>query len=365
MQEEEEEEEERRRGREEEEELNMDAVKKARALAELIKHPESTLSTSVFEDIRAEVKEELDMLKKALVEVEAEDVQRRERESTGEFNAGAYIRANNKLQIEKGKTAIPLLLSISEKVEVDMLGLSDTHLQVVLGVDEISGVQSTAEEVLRTIHTQKELIEREEELPKSLRTSSSLSSFLSGSTPAGVEADPHIVAAAAALSRTKACTCSRWRCEFGQVWDWLVKSYRNWEVLEGRVKVALAKNSAMSDFERLGELLKELRASSVVNKKLKAALAKRIHSIAGAATADLEEEQGRAMCRQCGRYPATFRFIPCDHVCMCRACVRHSLRSQEAFDMLLVKKAHVILPGGTPICCPECEQAAMVIYLSE
>uniref|UniRef100_A0A7S3GB91 RING-type domain-containing protein n=1 Tax=Palpitomonas bilix TaxID=652834 RepID=A0A7S3GB91_9EUKA len=259
-------------------------------------------------------------------------------------------------------------MSISDKVEVDMLGLSDAHLQAALGVKEISGVQSTAEEILRTIHTQKELIEGEEELPKSLRTKSSLSSFLSGSTPAGVEVDPRIVAAAAALSRTKACRCSRWRCEFGPVWGWLVETKAKWDELEGRIEAALARNSTMADAPMLDNLLQELRSSSVVSKKLSAELKKRIQSIASAAIAkddsDEEEEQGR-MCRQCGRYPVSFQLIPCKHECMCRACVRQSLGSQEAFDMLLEKRAHVILPGGAPICCPECEQAAMVIVLSE
>uniref|UniRef100_A0A7S3DFI9 Uncharacterized protein n=1 Tax=Palpitomonas bilix TaxID=652834 RepID=A0A7S3DFI9_9EUKA len=172
-------------------------------------------------------------------------------------------------------------MSISDKVEVDMLGLSDAHLQAALGVKEISGVQSTAEEILRTIHTQKELIEGEEELPKSLRTKSSLSSFLSGSTPAGVEVDPRIVAAAAALSRTKACRCSRWRCEFGPVWDWLVQTRARWDDLEGRVKAALAKRCTISDLQELGDLLQELRASCVVNEELKAELAQRIQFIVG------------------------------------------------------------------------------------
>jgi len=300
-----EEEEEREREGEEEEKKEREGEEKPSTLAkmraalagELISQSRSTFSALAFDDVRAAIEEELEGMRKELERVEVEVRERTLRER-GEEEASrtAFLHAVRTVTAEKARVAIPYLLTASDELELDLLELSDKDLCSVLMTDKLQGVKEESVAMLRNLKGHSSKIEKGQDPASCLRTTSSLSCFLSGSPPEGLEEDPAFVASMSALSDSDKCKSSTWRCEYKHIWDWLSSTRDQWLDLEKRITEELDKSSTPADFPTLSELLDELRDSSVFNPKLDSALSERLQyitrvSVSGQSVGDEEEER--------------------------------------------------------------------------
>eukprot|EP00297_Palpitomonas_bilix_P008433 CAMPEP_0113879422 /NCGR_PEP_ID=MMETSP0780_2-20120614/7231_1 /TAXON_ID=652834 /ORGANISM="Palpitomonas bilix" /LENGTH=447 /DNA_ID=CAMNT_0000866005 /DNA_START=294 /DNA_END=1637 /DNA_ORIENTATION=- /assembly_acc=CAM_ASM_000599 len=281
----------------EEEESSRMARMRARVAGELLSHPHSSFSSLVFADMRDSIEEELDAMRSELERVEAEVRERTLRERGEEADSASYLHALRTIAAEKARVAIPYLLSASDELELDLLELSDAHLCSVLMADQLRGVKGEAVAMVRSVERHRAEIEEGHDPPSCLRSTSALSSFLSGSPPAGLEEDPSFVSAMSALSKSDVCASSRWRCDFDQHWAWLSSTCAEWSELEARIRQALDKKSTAAEFPMLSALLDELRASNVINPEFESALSARLQyiaraSVSGQSGGDEEEEGG-------------------------------------------------------------------------
>uniref|UniRef100_A0A7S3LUB8 Uncharacterized protein n=1 Tax=Palpitomonas bilix TaxID=652834 RepID=A0A7S3LUB8_9EUKA len=343
---------------------------RAKAISTLISNPSNSFSANIFESIRAELNAELSKLRVELQKVE-ENVKKATKKEREEVSSAAYLLAMQQMSVEKAKVATPYLLSMSDKLEIDLLELDDSHLATVLEVKEVKDVKGVAGAALKALEQCRKKIESGGEESVSLCTTSSLSSFLSGSTVKGMTEDPSIVETAFALSKTPTCESSRWRRKFGKAWSWLENTQAEWTKLEGKVKATLAKRATAADVADMGSLVDELEASTLVTDKMEDDLVEAIDRVLGvsdrrrykskegmpASPPRMQEE----LCGECRQRAAALRCMPCKHKSICEACLAQLLPLQEDMENLRKVGIHMIKPGDSPITCPTCYETAMFI----
>mmetsp|Transcript_43620 Transcript_43620/g.113652 ORF Transcript_43620/g.113652 Transcript_43620/m.113652 type:complete len:498 (-) Transcript_43620:714-2207(-) len=344
------------------------AEMRANVLSALISNPSSSFSSTIFEAIRKEVDAELSILRMELREAE-EKVREQTQEERATLSGGAYLRAIQKMSIEKAKVAAPYLLSISQKLEIDLLELEGPHLATVLDVAEVKDVKGVMNDALRALEAYRKHIESEDERSASFCSTASLSSFLSGSAVEGTVQDPSIVATASVLAKTSPCECSRWRREFGQAWSYLEDTQAEWEELEGRVKNILAKRIAPAHAAELEALLEELEKSDLVNNEMENVLGQKMDKVLGVSDRRRSKKGSSASCKpaqeelcgECRERLASIRCMPCKHKSLCEACAEQVVPGQKEMDNLRMMGFHPIGPGDSPIICPTCYQKASVL----
>mmetsp|Transcript_43619 Transcript_43619/g.113645 ORF Transcript_43619/g.113645 Transcript_43619/m.113645 type:complete len:544 (-) Transcript_43619:714-2345(-) len=344
------------------------AEMRANVISALISNPSSSFSSTTFEVIRKEVDAELSILKMELLEAE-EKVREQTQEERETLSGAAYLRAIQKMSIEKAKVAAPYLLSISEKLEIDLLELEGPHLATVLDVAEVKDVKGVMNDALRALEAYRKHIESEDERSASFCSTASLSSFLSGSAVEGTVQDPSIVATASVLAKTSPCECSRWRREFGQAWSYLEDTQAEWEELEGRVKNILAKRIAPAHAAELEALLEELEKSDLVNNEMENVLGQKMDKVLGVSDRRRSKKGSSASCKpaqeelcgECRERLASIRCMPCKHKSLCEACAEQVVPGQKEMDNLRMMGFHPIGPGDSPIICPTCYQKASVL----
>uniref|UniRef100_A0A7S3GEK7 Uncharacterized protein n=1 Tax=Palpitomonas bilix TaxID=652834 RepID=A0A7S3GEK7_9EUKA len=250
------------------------------------------------------------------------------------------------------KKSLPHILSISNKFGIDLLHLSDTELKILLNVDNMGGVKKEADEMLRIVESHCHKIERGESLPTCLRTTASLSAFLSGRVEKEVGNDQDVVAAAYWASKLPSCKSSEWRCRLGKAWTWLERTHTIWSKLEEKVRKVLDEASA-DTFSAMSNALSELKASSVMNDNLKTCLEEKIRECAQQALGDV--------CLCCKQRAAELRFYPCQHLCMCMNCSFNILQIKEDVNCLNTMGYYHVKDGGSPLVCLQCKSAAQML----
>eukprot|EP00297_Palpitomonas_bilix_P001182 CAMPEP_0113876830 /NCGR_PEP_ID=MMETSP0780_2-20120614/5712_1 /TAXON_ID=652834 /ORGANISM="Palpitomonas bilix" /LENGTH=1098 /DNA_ID=CAMNT_0000862967 /DNA_START=230 /DNA_END=3526 /DNA_ORIENTATION=+ /assembly_acc=CAM_ASM_000599 len=329
----------------------------------------SILSSNILSCIKNEVTQKREAFLAEMEKVERKMKAEFEAEEKASSGSAAYIKGVAKKEIERVKVALPFIMDMSDQLGIDLLQLSGSHLEYVLGLPNLEDVKKAQHDILELVTRQCDLIQNKGDPAKCMRTVSSLSSFLTGSIPTEIKDDHLLACKAFNMAKTRSCQTSEWRCELGRAWNWLENTNSSWKELEERINKALGMEPSSENLGYVTAVWSELISSSLSNEQATRDLARRISSIAQCVLTDAGTTIARqtdadtaaaqrekvTMCLVCREKEASLRFYPCTHKCLCLDCVVHSLPSQSEVEALKEMNFHQVMPGDPSIVCKLCK----------
>jgi len=250
------------------EDSNPPALVRASVLSKLLQ-PECVDSPScvrILRNIRERVSQSISKMKADMNKVDEISQRERQREPNREFDSAAYLIMISKAYAEKSKVVLPHLLNMSHQLDIDLLHLSGSDLDLLFDMGEMSTLKSEYERSLDLIRRCRSHIELKKngEEAVAVRSSSGLASLLSGHVPSGMDNRPANVtlfATASHFARLRSSSaCSAWYSSMTEAWSWLECKHSEWKDLEARSDHVL---SHVDDVGELGRVANELKASGM------------------------------------------------------------------------------------------------------
>uniref|UniRef100_A0A7S3D7Q4 Uncharacterized protein n=1 Tax=Palpitomonas bilix TaxID=652834 RepID=A0A7S3D7Q4_9EUKA len=163
-----------------------------------------------------------------------------EEESTSKAEEeGSDCRSSSDCQQTRGSPShLPIILSISDYFNIDLLCLSDYELEVVLGVDNLGPIDEVKEDLLTVLdnHREKMAKRANQEGGDELNTTSNLALFLNGCIFEDYTNTSCLISLASALAQTGEGKTCHWKRKFEQKWSWFERKYDEWIALQENIK---------------------------------------------------------------------------------------------------------------------------------